>query len=210
MACNTGQIAPLRIPTPLNPMVTRPAGPPPPDPHHHVRLQQHHAERPAVRRQGADLGLAVRDGDAGAGGVHCAHSESESLHSDPKKGWRAESTPEICPSEALRCGVSHSSCSLPGPPQMKYYTHRQLCDCIAHGEASESEVAQVRSPRPASRRSIRCRPASGRVCNDLLYPKVTPRKQWRHSEEADIPPSAGAIRACSVERPRASLAGKDP
>lgn len=27
--------------------------------------------------------------------------------------------------------------------QMKYYTHRQLCDCIAHGEASESEIAQV-------------------------------------------------------------------
>ena len=58
--------------------------------------------------------------------------------------------------------------------QMKYYTHRQLCDCIAHGEASESEVAQVRSPRPAFRRSIRCRPAVG---TDFLYPKVTPRKQ---------------------------------
>lgn len=27
--------------------------------------------------------------------------------------------------------------------QLKYYTHRQLCDCIAYGEASEPEIAQV-------------------------------------------------------------------
>ena len=27
--------------------------------------------------------------------------------------------------------------------QLKYYTHRQLCDCIGHGSASESEIAQA-------------------------------------------------------------------
>jgi hypothetical protein len=38
--------------------------------------------------------------------------------------------------------------------QLKYYTHRQLCDCIAHGEASESEIAQVELASVHS--SIKC------------------------------------------------------